>query len=626
MIDQQGAVLPGVAIVVRDQDSGRFRETVSNADGTYFVAAIRPGRYEITAELEGFKAFSRRDLVIEVGKTLTVDVRMEVGTVQEAVTVTAEAPLVDTASKEVGGNITSRELVDLPSINRNFIGFVGLLPGIVPNISTESFGSDSVNVNGQDARNNNYLLDGANNNDDVIGQRAGTQARTPIESIQEFQVITNQFDAEFGRTTGAVINAVTKQGTNQFRGSAFGFFQDASLTKPDYFVKENNLSKPKTKQRQWGGTIGGPIVRDKAHFFFSLERVAIDRASTINIPARPELDASPTTQDRVWNTLIRFDHQINANHTWGVRWLREQSPQKNQIIGAVTLAAAREESDVDQTHGRDPQLGVRQQPGEHAAGGVHPRERGLRQPGLQRQRPPAGRAAADADLPDLHRPAEQRGAGAHQQRLPARGHLLLVRARQAGRPRRQGRRSSTSSRPTTSRDQGNRNGTFTFGTNGPFDANDPAAYPERLSIRVPGNNAYFMKAHFMSAFAQDKWRMNDKLTVSLGARYDLEVIPLKELDNPEFSDAGKYPVDKNNLAPRIGFSYDLNGDGRSVIRGGYGLFFDKTHFELITAIISAGVYSVVVHGPLPGQRGGPGALERPAADGPDAGGRSDGQP
>lgn len=140
-------------------------------------------------------------------------------------------------------------------------------------------------------------------------------------------------------------------------------------------------------------------------------------------------------------------------------------------------------------------------------------------------------------------------------------------------------------------DQGNRNGTFTFGTNGPFDANSPASYPERLSIRVPGNNAYFMKAHFLSGFAQDKWRMSDKLTVSLGARYDLEVIPLQEIDNPEFADSSKYPVDKNNIAPRMGFSYDLNGDGRSVIRGGYGLFFDKTHFELITAVISAGVFS-----------------------------------
>ena len=187
------------------------------------------------------------------------------------------------------------------------------------------------------------MLDGGNNNDDVIGQRAGTQARTAIESVQEFQVITNQFDAQFGRTTGAVINAVTKSGTNNFHGSAFAFGQDADWTAKDYFAKERNLNKPDTQRREFGGTIGGPIVKDKAHFFFSLERVMIDRGAAIVIPARPDLNWSPTTQDRVWNTMIKFDQQVNANHTWGVRWLRE------------TVAAA-EPGDYASAHhvGRDP--------------------------------------------------------------------------------------------------------------------------------------------------------------------------------------------------------------------------------------------------------------------------------
>jgi hypothetical protein len=349
VLDPQGAVLPGVTVTVRNQDTGMFREAVSNDDGTYFISGVVPGAYEVSAELQGFKKYARRDVRLEVGKTVTLDVPMEVGSLEETVTVSAESPLVDVTSKEVGGHITARELVELPSVNRNFVGFVGLLPGIVPSISTESFGSDSITVNGQDPRNNNYMLDGANNNDDVIGQRAGTQARTPIEAVQEFQVITNQFDAEFGRTTGAIINAVTKQGTNSFRGSAFGFFQDAGLTAKDYFAKKLDLAKPETSQQQFGGTIGGPVVRDKAHFFFSVERVRIDEGITVNIPARPEFNATTTEETRVWNTVARFDHQLNGNHTWGVRWLREYSPQFNQIIGTVTLDASREEDDLDQT-------------------------------------------------------------------------------------------------------------------------------------------------------------------------------------------------------------------------------------------------------------------------------------
>ena len=349
VLDAQGAVLPGVTVTIRNQATGMFRETVSGSDGSFIGSGLVPGTYLVVAELQGFKRFERKDLRLEVGKTATIDVQMQVGGIEETVNVSAETPLVDVTSKEIGGNITTDTLTQLPSVNGNFIGFIGLLPGIVPSISTESFGSDSVSVNGQDPRNNNYTVDGGNNNDDVIGQRAGMQARTPIEAIQEFQVITNQFDAEFGRTSGAVVNAVTKQGTNAIHGSGFGFFQDGSLTTKDFFAKRDNLAKADTRYQRWGATIGGPIVQDKMHYFASVERFAIDRRNTIVIPARPDLNDQQTTKDRVWNTIIRGDHQVSSNNTYSVRWLRETSPQTNQIIGAVTAGAAREESDVDQT-------------------------------------------------------------------------------------------------------------------------------------------------------------------------------------------------------------------------------------------------------------------------------------
>ena len=217
-----------------------FRETVSGTDGTYFVGGLTPGVYEITAELQGFKEAGPARHPPRNRQDDDVDPQAHRRRRRGSRERIAELPLVDVTTKEVGGNIGGGELIDLPSINRNFIGFIGLLPGIVPSISTESFGSDSISVNGSDPRSNNYMLDGGNNNDDVIGQRAGTQARTAIESVQEFQVITNQFDAQFGRTTGAVINAVTKSGTNNFHGSAFAFGQDADWTAKDYFAKERN--------------------------------------------------------------------------------------------------------------------------------------------------------------------------------------------------------------------------------------------------------------------------------------------------------------------------------------------------------------------------------------------------
>ncbi len=161
--DSSGGAVPGVAVMVRNQASGVFRQGITSADGTYFLSGVIPGQYVLTAELAGFRKYANTDVRLEVGKTASIDIRLEVGGLSEEVMVSADAPIVDVTSKEVGGSLTSTDLVSLPSINRNFVGFLGLLPGIVPSISTESFGSDSVNANGQDARNNNYLVDGANN-------------------------------------------------------------------------------------------------------------------------------------------------------------------------------------------------------------------------------------------------------------------------------------------------------------------------------------------------------------------------------------------------------------------------------------------------------------------------------
>ena len=185
---------------------------------------------------------------------------MEVGATSESINVTAEASMIETSSKEIGGHINQKEMIELPSINRNFIGFVGLLPGVVANISTESFGSDSVSVNGQDPRYNNYLLDGSNNNDDVIGQRAGAQTRTALEAVQEFQVLTNQFDAEFGRTSGAIINAITKSGTNQLHGSGFGFIRNRKMDANNFFNNQNGQARDPLDFKQFGVTFGGPVI------------------------------------------------------------------------------------------------------------------------------------------------------------------------------------------------------------------------------------------------------------------------------------------------------------------------------------------------------------------------------
>ncbi len=254
--DTQGAVLPGVTIVARHQETGVYRESVSGSDGSFFMTALTPGLYEVTAELPGFRRFQRRDIRLEVGRTALLDIPLEIGAIEESVTVTGESPIVDLSSKEIGGHVAAKELAETPAFNRNFTAYLGMLPGVVASISTGSFGADSINVNGQTVRNVNYTLDGANNNDTFNGGNGGAQARLPVDAVQEFQLLTSQFDAEFGSTSGGIVNAVSKQGTNQFHGSTFLFFQNDAMAQRDYFARTLDLEKPDTKQRQWGGTLG----------------------------------------------------------------------------------------------------------------------------------------------------------------------------------------------------------------------------------------------------------------------------------------------------------------------------------------------------------------------------------
>ena len=603
VVDSQGGVLPGVTVLITHQESGNFRQVSSNVDGTYFVTGIVPGAYRVEAELPGFKKYTRERVLLEVGSTMTLEVVLDVGALEETVTVTGDSPLVDLTSSQVGGNVSERELTELPNATRNWLGFVGLLPGIQVQSTTISFGGDTINVNGQSSRNNNFTVDGGGNNDDYYGQAFGGQTRTALEAVQEFQVLTNQFDAEFGRTTGAVVNAVTKQGTNRFRGSVFGYFADSALTARDFLAEQQDLSKPDTKKKEWGGTIGGPIIRNKAHFFYSLERVAIDDGRSNVFAARPELNYSIPQQTRVWNHMVRFDHQLNAKHSWGVRYLAERSPTLNQVSGIWTLDALREETDLDQTtvgtwnslFGNNKFNTVRiAVTKENNAFASTPFNNGTAQVDLlptlemltfrDQQYPGADRNRNNSyefnDTFSWFLPA--RGGGEHELKVGTQALYADIRLD----------------------NEGNRNGSFFFNTDRVFNAADPTTYPERLSILVPAGDSTLMTSKVLVLFAQDRLRRGS-LTLNLGIRYDLEILPLSAQYNPLFTD-GRYPVDKNNISPRLGVAWNVGGTGRTVVRGGYGRFFEKTHFQIVQAFERSRVYSSSFTARFPVDRVDPG--------------------
>ena len=347
--DAQGGVLPGVAIVVINEDTGIYREAVTGPGGAYFISQMTPGRYRITGKLDGFKSFDRRGIVLSVGQTSALDLVMEVGTLNETVTVTGDSPIIDLSTTEVGGHISADEMQELPVANRNYMALVGNVPGTIF-VPSGEFLNDSFQANGQPTAANNIIFDGANNTDEQRGSNVGGQTRAANESIQEVQIITNQFDAEYGRASGAIINAVTKSGTNQFRGSGFAFFTGKGVTARDFFAVANGDEKPDVGKEEWGATFGGPIKRNKLFFFGSLERLFAKRNWSRNFPLAPQENYSVASEESAWNTLIRVDHQLTANHTWAFRWLREKAPQFNRLDGTEeTLSSYGDETDLDQT-------------------------------------------------------------------------------------------------------------------------------------------------------------------------------------------------------------------------------------------------------------------------------------
>src|SRR6185295_13932057 len=419
---------------------------------------------------------------------------------------------------------------------------------------------------------------------------------------------------------GAVINAVTKSGTNQFRGSVFDFFTGRNVTAKDYFARVNNLEKPQVAKQEWGATVGGPIIRNKLHFFASLERLVQQRNQAKTYPTRPELSFSSTDDVSAWNTLWRIDHQVTPNNTWAFRWLRESAPQFNVLDGARdTVESNDDETDLDQTlvttwttvlsntkvntirggltkeQTTHANARLRALVPEYSTCTVCPRQMIADQALL----PPilgylSFNAQADDtidfSLDDAYTLEDTFSwfvpdkGGRHDLKFGARWSHVWI------------------SNPNNS----NANGTFSFNSDRAFNAADPSTYPERFSIRAPGPLDYELRSNTWELYAQDKWAMTNGLTLSLGIRYDLEIIPIDETDNPLFTGPSKYPVDKNNLAPRLGLVWNPDQRGKSVIRGGYGVFYDRTLLGTVDNFLFDTKYSKTFTASFPQSAADPG--------------------
>ena len=284
--DNTGAVIPGATITLTNSGTGFTRTVVSDSTGEYTAPSLPTGKYQVNAELSGFKTVTLPDVPLGVDQHLRINVRLEIGTVSETITITGQSPLVQISSSELGTTVAEQEIKTLPLNGRNFVNLTRTVPGVVrgiPGANIDGAGSlawrasASFSANGQRPRDNNYMLDGVDNNETWLQ----TVVLFPsVDAIDEFKLQTSTYSAEFGRSLGGVVNIQIKSGTNAMHGSAFEFLRNDAFDANNFFNNRAGRPKPDFGQHQFGGTAGGPLVKDKTFYFFDYQGYRVNQGAT----------------------------------------------------------------------------------------------------------------------------------------------------------------------------------------------------------------------------------------------------------------------------------------------------------------------------------------------------------
>ena len=581
LTDTTGGVLPGVTVTAQHDATGNVFLGVTDGTGSYRIA-VRVGAFTVTAELGGFSTVVQSGVNLRVGQQAVVDLEMAVSTLQETVTVTGEAPLLDTSSSELGGNIDPMQLEELPINGRNFLDLTLLAPGAKANSvraggppTNTTTGTFQVNVDGQQ----------------VTGNCCGTahQASFSKEAIAEFQLISNRFDAVQGRSAGVQVNVVTKSGTNLFAGGASGYFRDDSLNADDFITKR----KLPYENQQFAGSLGGPLQQDRIHFFGAVEyerepftithnsqwpAFNIDLTSTRiqkKYATRLDFQFSPASRLSVTASRWRDDAPIDPTRTGGASRHPSQSVATKQlsdqiqgnfttVIGNSTLNAIRVGGagtswDIEPNLTGDAGLGTSRN-----SLSTYPPNFDLRgyQIGPQQNYP------------------QNIGQGVYNFRND------LTFSFQAG-----GRHDVRTGAEYLKYEMWHHwanyfNGNMKSDT-GRLGADLPNYFPVwndastwDLSVLNPvtryfeaslGSPDITSPRNIFGFWFQDDWQATDRLTLNLGVRYDTESDQFaNEIAVPPFLEGGR-PGDHNNIAPRFGFAYAV--DDRTVIRGGAGKYY-----------------------------------------------------
>jgi hypothetical protein len=664
-------VVPNATVTVRNTETNKEDTTNSDDQGRFKVSNLQPGVYAVTINGTGFSPFNQDKVVVEVGRETSIKAALSIGPLSGGtVEVTSEAPVINTSQQDFSTNLNQTSINELPVNGRRWSNFAILTPGATPD---GNFGL--ISFRGISGLLNNSTVDGGDNNQAFFSEERGrTRSAYSISqgAIREFQVNTSNYSAEYGRSAGGVINAITKSGTNEFHGSGFIYDRNNKwgARNPNTFINQlvNGVStrvalKPEDVRYQFGGTIGGPIVKDKAFFFFSYDEqkrnfpgVAVfstpgylNTVNTCVSAAAPGCTTAlfgtslknsarvvPVTDAQITSALTflndqtglvprrgdqrlflpKVDWRITDNHTFTATYnrLRWASPAGVQTGATVTRDRTGFGDDFVETDSLNLRLSSTLSSAlvnEFRFQWAHELNSQFAQTPLPGQPTTANGFSPQITLTNgvtigkatsldrIALPDERRFQFADTMSYSSGNHSLKFGA-DINRVRDIDDNLFTGSGSYAYSNINDFIIDYTnFTTNGALrTAGGLCSSSTRLAGKCYTSNyaqgfgqpRFQLSTTDFAAFAQDDWRVTPRLTLNLGLRWEYEQFPEPFLVNPALPQTGNRPSDKNNFGPRIGFALDINGDGKTSLRGGYGIYYGRINSSIIiNSLINTGL-------------------------------------
>jgi hypothetical protein len=576
--DQTGAAVPGVTITITSMTTGAVRTTVTNGVGRYQITALPPTTYSVKAELQSFQSVVRSPLTVNIGAIVDVNLTMIVGALTETVTVTGEAPLIQSTKTEMSSVINQEQLETLPSKSRQFLDFTLLLPATVDSVSINQQGA-GFSLGGARASTSSLLVDGFYNMDEGF---ALPRQRYSQDSIQEFQVTSFGGSAEYGRAIGGIVNSVTKSGANDFRGTAYGFFKDANLNSNETGARLRGTPKTPYSRQQWGGSFGGPIKTSKLFFFGAYERAKEDytmdngitnaNGAIIGLPAA-DIGSIPRYY-RLNFAMAKVDYNVTENTHLQLglafsRWT-EFNISSPQSYGAISRQMKLYATDLSylfkltkvareghqfhefkfsyfpRNYGVTGLNGLDGPPLVPMGGNINPFPQTSANPPRVIISSVAAFGPSAISDEEKNYPVQ----AIYTSTLFAKKHTIKFGADYM---------------------YAFFDYSIYWGLNATYSFSSLANYLKGAYSQYTqsfGDPYMPRRHHYLSGFVQDTWQPTGRLTLNYGLRYDLEIQPMS-------STGKRFGYDYNNFGPRFGASYDLTGKGTTFLKLSSGIYYDR---------------------------------------------------